>query len=230
MLIVSTKIEKQRLNGYRIPGELYLVGTMAPFQCCQLPITLQNDIIPKRGIVPVPEQYLQSRLEDCREFKCPSAHKLEEMAGMMWVNEKYYPSAAHFFQECRTASVEMRIKRLHCGIKPGKSWILLAHRTAVVDYENGGCNGWVDQDGKGHSDVIYKPGIFGLFKVERIEFILRNNFPEVTTEVERKMIGTELETLVKMKEAGIEIVQVLRDDEMKLLEDYPDGPAELTEG
>jgi hypothetical protein len=199
MLIVSTRIEKKRLNGYRQPGELYLVGKMAGFQCCKIPIELSDTDIPKKGIVPVPSSFIAGMCTGPIEH-CVDQRMQGTTAGMMWVHDKNYPSAAHFFQECRTRPVEMHIRKLHCGIKPGESWILLAHRKAIVDYGNGGCMGWIDEHGQAHSDVIYKPGIFAMFKVEKIEFLVGD--------------GTTNAELKKMQDAGIEIVNILHDETM----------------
>jgi hypothetical protein len=211
MHIIQDRIESARPSGHRTPGHFYLVGKIAEFYCCQLPIPLPVDMMPKAGIVPVPEAFIRSRLKACRKNDCPGSrtrvNPFEEnslnTAGMVWVPESYYPSAAIYVQEARQRGYQVHIKSPHCGIKPGQSWVLLAHRKAIVDYARG-MGGWVDEEGEAHTEVGYKPGIFGMFKVDAIEYVI----PRVYQDGEK----TYTDDIVK---AGIIPVKVIHEEDLK---------------
>jgi hypothetical protein len=217
MLLIHDRIERKRLNGYREPGELYLVGTLPKFQCCKLPIELEFNLRPKAGLVPIPAHEVNLfRSDFCDENKCPGLS--DSFAGMHWVSEKYYQGAAFFFQEARTLPIQIKIKRLHCGIEIGKSWIALAHRKAIVDYSKG-CSGWVGEDGQAETDVQYKPGIFAMFRVDAIEYVMDTlalpPFPPTPY-------------LDDMIASGITLVNVIHDEDLK--SDSLEDETEITQG
>jgi hypothetical protein len=218
MLTIHDRIEKARLNGHRIPGELYLVGKLVNFQCCKLPLELGKHTVPKRGLVPVPlsisaDLPYAERAGDapiCQGFlkyhkqaaaDCPVFEK-KQFAGMLWVSERYYSHAAMWVYEARTEGVQLRIKQLHCGIEIGKSWVLLAHRKSIVDYSEG-AGGWVNEEtGKAETAIKYKPGIFTMFLVEGIEYIVPGP------------ADRDFDLLQKMCAAGITLVYVLKEEEL----------------
>jgi hypothetical protein len=103
----------------------------------------------------------------------------------------------------------MRIKRLHCGIKPGKSWVLLAHRKCIADYSKG-ANAWIDEFGEAHTDIIYQPGIFGMFLVDQVEYVIPEN--DYQDAAERENFAA----------AGIVLVKVLHDENMGDQDEYPE--------
>ena len=195
MIIVTERIEKKRLNGYRIPGELYLVGSLPVTQLEKIPFELSQNLVPKMGLQPKPDGF-------------PYSHAL--LAGMMWVNGKHYSHAAHFMQEARQLQVQMRIKRVSCSIEPGRTVVLLAHRKAIVDYSNG-CNGWVNSEGEAETDIQYKPGVFSMFTVRSMEYVIKDE-----TDLEDKYI-------IQLAAAGVKLVKVIHSEEMESADLEDDG-------
>jgi hypothetical protein len=217
MVTFTERVEAERINGYREPGELYLVGTLPNFRCCKGPVELPKNIVPKRGLLPVPAEFYLTTSNNSVECSahCPAGLNYSEgnTAGMIWVPEKHYQSAAFFVHEARSNPIQVRIKRLHCGIVPGKSWVLLAHRKTIVDYSEG-MNGYVDEKGNAHTTVRYRPGIFTMFRVDSIEYVLGNNEIEKASGVEM----TELQSLVA---AGVKLIKVIREADLAENE-YPE--------
>jgi hypothetical protein len=215
MLSVTECIESPRLNGYRKQGHLYLIGNLPNFNCCKLPIELPAGSIPKVGLLPMPQEFENTMcsgpITSCVDQRMS---KPGNISGMFWVNEVHYPSAAFFVHEARTNAIQIKIKHLHCGIKPGESWVLLAHRKAIVDYSDG-MQGFVDEAGEAHTTVKYKPGIFSLFRVDRIEYVLGDH------EVE-KAGGVQLRELGSLIEAGVKLVRVIREEKLSIGE-YPEA-------
>ncbi len=199
MLTIHDRVEKKRLDGYRVPGELYLVGRLPKFQCCNIPFPLSVDLVPKAGLQPIPTSLKDFECKNERDVNCPMAG-CQQFAGMFWIPEVHYHGAAFFFAEARTLPIQIRIKRLHCGVKIG-SWVMLAHRKSIVDYSNG-ANAWVDRDGNAHTDITYLPGIFTMFQVTAIEYIM----PKLD------ITNTPIYDLQK---AGVTLVNVIRDEDLE---------------
>jgi hypothetical protein len=215
MLLIHDRIEKARLNGHRIPGEFYITGKLVNFQCCKLPLELSKNEMPKRGLVPVPLSigshlpYAERLVNDpiCGAWQegpalpCPVFNQ-KQFAGMMWINEKYYSHAAMWINEARNEGIQLRIKRLNCGLEPGK-WVMLAHRKSIVDYSEG-AGGWVNEEtGEAETAIKYKPGIFTMFMVEGIEYIVPPNNNH-----------NGIDELQKYCSAGITLVNVIKDEEL----------------
>lgn len=193
------------MNGYRKPGELYLVGELPKFQCCKLPITLPGGILPKNGIVPLTPmaEHIPDHCINPTPI-CPAfLDEGKNFVGLMWINESHYPSAAFFFSEAREQGIQLQIKRLQCNITPGKSWILLAHRKAVVDY-SAGAFGWIDSGtGEAETSIKYHPGIFTMFRIDSIEYV-------ITEENHR-----DTDQLQDFYKAGIVLVNVIQDSDLE---------------
>jgi hypothetical protein len=158
------------------------------------------------------------------DHDCPG-RKENPFAGMYWISEKDYQAAAFFHQEARSLPIQIKIKRLHCGIEIGKSWVLLAHRKAIVDYSLG-CSGWVGEDGIAETDVQYKPGIFSMFRVDAIEYVV----PELSREP-GKMGPNEkqVKEWQDMSSAGITLVKVYHSEDLPAGWELEDE-TEITEG
>lgn len=180
---VQLRIETQRMNGYRRPGYFYLIGERVPYQCCSLPFQLSKDLLPLHGLQPVPEKFHQGKSIAegglCLSQNCPNAIDPRKIAGMMWVPENEYRFAAFFFSEIRTQPVQMLLQNIDWQKLPSLvgSYILLAHRKAIVDYSDGPL-GWVDSHTlEANTTVKYFPGIFAMFVVTGIEYVIGTDKP-----------------------------------------------------
>jgi hypothetical protein len=213
MITIHERVERKRLNGYRKPGELYLVGSLPKYQCCNIPFQLSVDLVPKAGLQPLVNNIYQfectTEKNEIAKF-CPIACS-EKCAGMFWISEQHYRSAAFFFSEARTMPIQIRIKRLHCGVKIG-SWVMLAHRKSIVDYSNG-ANGWVDNNGEAHTDITYLPGVFTTMRVEAIEYVMECPYSE--------MKPGDRNHIDQLAAAGVDIISVIRDEDLEKGE-YPE--------
>jgi hypothetical protein len=186
MLLIHDRIEKARLNGYRKPGDLYLIGRLVNFQCCKLPLELNKNLLPRKGLLPLPEevQYplpFAERLAnnpepDCNTKACSIFLGKNQFAGMIWISEIDYSHAAMWISEARTEGIQIQIPGnvyLHGAIEIGKSWIMLAHRKAIVDYSEG-AGGWVnDETGLAETAIKYRPGFFTMFQVQGMEYVMK---------------------------------------------------------
>jgi hypothetical protein len=222
LLTIRDRVEKARLNGYRIPGQLYLVGTLVNYQCCKIPLELSKDIIPKLGLLPVPMSIKEKELpyHDC--IAVPVCHQdscaifsQKKFCGMMWVNEKDYPGAAFFVSEARTQPIQMRIKHLSCNIQIGASWVLLAHRKAIVDYSDG-AGGWINEEtGQAETAIKYKPGMFTMFRVDAVEYLV----------TEKDLQGSAVKYLYDMQKGGVTLVKVTQETDLEN-QDYQESETE----
>lgn len=96
--------------------------------------------------------------------------------------------------------VSKRLPAVPLEFEPGKTWVALAHRQAIVDYSDGP-TGWVDSFGEAHTTIKYKPGIFMLFKPSAVEYIVKGNETD--------------EQLQRLEDRGIALVQVTRDEDLQ---------------
>src|SRR5215472_14992217 len=153
MPTVHERTEEKRGCGYRQPGGIYLVGSARSRGCCKLPWpltvcpTCHAGIKPQRGF-----QWVEPAIfagADCNEeTPCPLdtfSYGYPQKIGLMWVGEKFYPSAAHFVQEAARQGVSKRLSAVPLDFVVGQDWVALAHRAAIVDYTDG-MQAWVDQD------------------------------------------------------------------------------------
>ena len=212
MLRIEDRIETAKLNGYRQPGELYLVGDLPTFQCCNLPRELSKHLAPKRGILPVPPTRPAFNLMNCPPREGCPIYQLNKDAVFMWVKEKHYSHAAMFFAEARTRAIQMRIKRVPAGLVIGKTWVLLGHRKAIIDYSEG-AQGWIDKDGNAQTNIKHIPGIFAMFQVQAIEYVV----DDLSESYAEKMAACEL-----LAAAGITLVDVIKDVDLATQE-YPES-------
>jgi hypothetical protein len=98
--------------------------------------------------------------------------------GLLWIGEKFYPTVAHFTEEAARMGVSRRISQVPRDFEVGKTWVFLGHRKAIMAI--------VDNKELGRGEVKFTPGIFRVFKPERIEYVVKGDETE-----------EELEALVK---------------------------------
>jgi hypothetical protein len=109
--------------------------------------------------------------------------------GLLWVGEKYYPTAQEFTREANFMGTSKRISAIPKDIEVGKTWVYLAHRKAISKITEKG-------------EIEFAPGIFRAFRPERIEYVVK---------------GTETEEeLEKLEKRGLTLIKVIRDIDAQL--------------
>jgi hypothetical protein len=201
-------IEQRRANGYRKPGHFYLVGQAVNYQCCQLPKPLPDNSVPVAGIQDWPSDIFDilKAGDICLNNNCPiGGESLQPIAGLMWIPENEYSSAAIFFQEIRTQQVQIEVAEQAGLVDMIGKYMLLAHRKAIVDYSDGPF-GWVDSHTlEAHTTVKYKPGIFAMFQISSIQFLTH----------QQKVTNRYKNVYKRYQRAGIEIITMITEDDFQ---------------
>ncbi len=133
----------------------------------------------------------RSTEEGCGD--CPIADAQIQTAGLLWIGEKFYKNTAAFQRESTEMGISRRITMVPRGFKIGETWVALAHRKAIV----------LPNPFRGDPvEFIEKPGIFHIFKPQRIEYVVKDDDSD--------------EKLDKLEKRGISLVRVEREQtEMK---------------
>jgi hypothetical protein len=165
--------EKRRGCGYRKVGGKYLVSGGEGIACCKLPIELHvcptcaQGVKQGRGWQWIdPRPWLQGacRRPDMAPF-CPAATSVGERVGLLWIGEKFYPTAEDFSREAREMGISRRIRTVPRGFKVGEHYVFLAHPKGFHKYSDNAA-------GSGLAGVEWVPGIFYIFKPTAIEIII----------------------------------------------------------
>ncbi len=134
------------------------------------------------------------------QFPCPlcmAPHELGERAGLLWIGEKFYKSVEAFDREAAELGISRRISAIPRGFKMGETWILFAHPKAITTPLNCGRCGAVMTAHRGdkaeqtattgavvefsgvelrcrcgEKQPAYRPGIFKVWRPQRIEILL----------------------------------------------------------
>lgn len=196
MAQIITRVENPRGCGYRKKGGLYLVADGISAACCKLPFPLtvcpccHAGIKQTRGFIWVNSNLFSG--SECTDsgmyVTCPMNFK-NRRVGLMWVGEKFYPTADHFTREANFMGVSKRIAQVPKDFEVGKTWVYLAHPKAVHAIGEKG-------------NIDFAPGVFRAFRPQRIEYI-----------VTEKETPEELE---KLAERGFTLVRVVRDIDAQL--------------
>lgn len=201
---VVTSHEGPRGCGYRKPGGLYLVGPELSEPCSALPVPLEScptchaGIHPARGWTWVRPDPLLFSSQDGRYLPephgspehaagCPFAEpgRLGELAGLLWIGEKFYPTPADFYREAAAHGVSRRVASIPRGFKPGETWVLMAHRKAIPRYD------------AMPGEPAYTPGIVTAFRPAGVDYIVRGDEgPETLARLEKR--GARLVAVVKV--------------------------------
>lgn len=106
----------------------------------------------------------------------------------MWVGIQYYDTPRTFMAEAAAIGISKRISTLPKECKPGETWIALAHKKGLVHHSD-------KENGKpGHSEIECVPAIFMLFRLQKIQYVVRGDEDD--------------EQLERMSNRGIELIQV----------------------
>lgn len=197
-MTIETRIESARGCGYRKPGGIYIVGGVNGGSCQQLPVPLtvcpccNTGIKPARGWTWVGSKLL---IDSCKKVPCQGCTCTwgkDEKLGLLWVGEVFYRNPAAFIAEAAMAGISRRLSGVPKDFIVGHTWVALAHRKAIVKYE----------DGK----PIFTPGVFMFFIPQRIEYIVKGDETE--------------EKLQSLIDRGFTLVKVIRDTEaQRVLDD-----------
>lgn len=188
--------EPKRGCGYRKVGGTYLVSSGAGLPCDRLPFpltvcpTCSCGIKFSRGWTWVePGALFEGEhnthvYEDgfgydkpCDDrikyaYTCPVCYPQNMgRSGLLWIGEKFYKTPAEFNLESSALGISRRIHAVPRGFKLGETWVLLAHRKAVPVYETSGVLGGIPGT-ETQTLAGFTPGIFRVFRPERIEKII----------------------------------------------------------
>jgi len=194
--------ERKRGCGFRKCGGLYLVGGSISVPCDRLPFELSVCPTCSQGIkqamgftwCDVPHLFQGPHVSksehvfnetstgpadvlcNCATAGCPLCLKPEVLgkAGLLWIGEKFYKTPAAFLAEGVKLGFSRRIKTIPHGFKIGETWVLLAHKNAIVTsvekflVNKPNLQGitWVDD---------FKPGIFYVWRPDRVELIFKES-------------------------------------------------------
>lgn len=199
MPTIHSIIEPRRGCGYRKKGGLYLIGsTEFNSSCCKLPAPLTvcnccgQGIKFSRGFTWIKPELIykgQQCTGDDTGKRCPLPFTVSDM-GLMWVGESFYNTPRHFMNEAMKLGISKRIASIPVLVEPGKTWIALAHRKCIPFHRTD----WIEQGKRGQDAIDYSPGVFMLFKLQKIQYVVNGD-------------ETELQ-LQRMENRGIELVDV----------------------
>ena len=219
MIEVTTLYERERGCGFRKPGGKYLVagGELRP--CGKLPLeltvcpTCNAGIKPSRGWTWVDSNALfESR--ECEESArgdrecttCP-LHSGVGRAGLLWIGEVFYKSPMEWTEEAIRQGISRRIATIPNDFVIGETWVLAAHRKTIEKIcRDCGGRGWVKYEETGTNATcqnchgrgrVWTPGIFQVFRPERIEYVVKGDETE-----------EELERIVKRGMTPVKVVPV----------------------
>lgn len=165
-------VEPRRGCGWRKIGGLYLVSGGAGLPCCRLPLALTvcpccgAGIKRTRGWTWINPSLMfgESYKPECNACPAGNPAKMGERAGLLWVGERFYKTPGEFNHEANSLGISRRISAIPRGFRVGETWVLLAHPKAVSVE--------VPDQAELLPRTEYRPGVFRIFKPERIEKIL----------------------------------------------------------
>lgn len=188
--------EGRRGCGYRTPGRMYFRCDGEGRACGRLPIQLTTcpccgqSMVAKQmiGFTWIPdfdrlvqnEHCVHAGTEHCNA--CPLSKPIGKV-GLIWVGAKYYPTPLDFTREAKEMGISRYIHNVPKDFEVGKHWVALAHPFAVKNPEPKPTppkkvegREITDEEWaafftaeKEYKDMV--PGIFHMFKPDRIEYV-----------------------------------------------------------
>lgn len=187
-------VEPRRGCGYRKIGGLYLVSGGHGVFCDRLPIPLEicptcgHGVKQTRGFTWVDAAALVGGVHPAcaDDFPCPLCMAPRELGrcGLLWIGETFYKTPLDFDREAAALGVSRRISAIPRGFQVGETWIMFAHPKAILPpFSCERCDSPVHRSGKdgqtiecdrvcGWTAPLFRPGIFKVWRPERIEKIL----------------------------------------------------------
>ena len=199
---IQIRYEEKRGCGYRDKARaIYLVSGSLALPCGRLPIPLTicplcgSGFKPARGWTWIDAESLAKATVAEKECQvpycesCPVSAMLRgeiEKAGLIWIGEKFYRDPLEFTKEAESMGACRRIAHIPKDFKLNETWILLAHRKAIL------------KKAKFGNPIGYYAGIFQIFKPEKIEITCDGK--ETDQEIESYLKRGLTPILVKKKE------------------------------
>lgn len=170
-------VEARRGCGYRKVGGLYLVSEPGGFPCDRLPFPLTVCPVCSCGIkqtrgwtwVNAKALFGGPHMEcgdDMHRHWCPVCNGEIERAGLVWIGTQFYPTPESFTLEAYKLGMSRRLTAVPRDFKLGETWVLVAHPKAITKRPEPAI---VDDK---PAPVEYLPGIFQVWKPQRIEKIM----------------------------------------------------------
>lgn len=212
---IETRIDDRRGCGWRKGGGIYLVCDGEASACGRLPLALDvcptchGGIKPTRGFTWINPRELFGVSENCPASRlvcanCPLGYGMPEKAGLLWIGEKFYKTPSDFSAESAALGISRRISAVPKDFEVGKTWVLLAHRKAMLE-QCDECRGYeLDEDGDDACPKcdgrgkIFIPAVFSAFRPTRIEYVVKGDETE--------------EELERLEKRGLTLVKVVRND------------------
>jgi hypothetical protein len=171
---IDIRYDQRRGCGWRKPGGLYLVTDGLSRACAKLPVpltvcpTCHAGIKPARGWTWVDADALVVgamclNAQGCGA--CPLAYPFGR-AGLLWVGEKYCPTPGDWEREAVLLGVSRRIAAVPNDFVLGETWVLVAHRKAIL-----------------RADGRWIPGVFHAFRPKAVEYVVRGDETDEALEV-----------------------------------------------
>ncbi len=207
-------VEARRQCNFRKIGGSYLCCDGPSIVCGRLPLKLLpcplcSHVIPfSRGLARITPREVAYSADDCTQppdhcALCPMTNAMDqETAGLHWIGQAHY-SPQEFLEESNRLGISRRVPwPLPKWFELGKTWLFLAH-IAVFQDTCAQCEGKTtielggmyvkcpECDGSGQVPV---PGVFQVFKPQRVERII----PDTMGEAERELLRKEGLTLVEV--------------------------------
>lgn len=159
---------------------MYLVSEGDTDGCGRLPIPCETCPCCGRGMVPArgwtwvkADEIIRATTKKCKfanTKQCAELCVINQviigsetlgLAGLIWVGQKHYPTTGHFDKEADSIGVSRRINFIPKEFKLGETYVLLAHQKAIVE-----------GDVAMGAELVFKPGIFRIFKPDAIEIVV----------------------------------------------------------
>jgi len=188
--LIAVRHEGKRGCGWRKVGGIYLVGADLALPCGRLPIPLTtcpccgSGFKPSRGWTWVDADRLILTVKDvkcrapvglcraCIITRIAGGEEIIGQAGLLWIGEQFYPTPEHFTREAAEMGISRRIASVPNEFKVGKTWVLMAHRKALTHFRGFQGIGPGDDRPAGLTPPEFTPGIFRIWKPERIEIVV----------------------------------------------------------
>lgn len=180
--MIQTRRDRKRGCGWRKAGGLYLVAEGVDRACGVLPIPLERCPVCNHGIKPsrgwtwvdvaplIPRTDLGEIICRAPNGYCKScSFPREGKHGLLWIGEQFYATPQQWLRETASQGVSRRITALPNGFKLGETWVLVAHRKAIVD------GVFLGPEGPIHHWI---PGIFQAFKPSAVEYVVKDDDSE----------------------------------------------------
>lgn len=199
--------EAKRGCGFRKVGVLYLVGGFIPVECDRLPYPLDTcpvcggGIKVSRAFTRITPLALFGLHPDCvdQDHPCRLCDPTSDIAFIMRVGEKFYPTPGHFAGEAMAMGISKKIPFIPKELILGQTHIFLAHPKACevqVPVVLQAAGAIADGEARPQARLLeaekieYRMGIFAAFTAQRIEQLVWKHqaTPEVVESLAKRGI------------------------------------------